>query len=594
MKFRNAAQISKQICVVVGVCIAMTGQALAARPVDLMFRSGMDEPVEGPYTEKEAARFLTQATFGPTIADIENLQRIGYNAWFDQQYAATTSLQLPFLDGLINAVPAGQPIEVWQDKRIEVWFANAQTKPDQLRQRTAWALSQIFVVSDQNGAVEGNPTTLAHYYDLLAQGAFGSYRTLLENVTLHPSMGRYLSMHKNEKENTVTNTRPDENYAREIMQLFSIGLVMLNNNGTVINGTNGQPAPTYTQDTIRNFARVFTGWNYSTCEPPTAAGQPWKWQYCPTGPDGQDWRVHVGWRTPMKPWGEGTSFGEVYHDVGAKQLLSYASNNGVVAAGGTARADLTAALNNLAGHPNVAPFMSRLLIQRFTTSNPSAAYINRVATVWNNNGAGVRGDLRAVVKAILMDSEARNAPTGSFGKIREPLLRITQLWRALNARSVDGRIREGWTDQWLAQAPMRSPTVFNFYLPSYQLPGPLATAGLYAPEFQITTDTFITRYVNEFDTKTRWAYVGNTNINPAEWDPVKVDYAEILPAASNATNLVELYNLLFMQGRMSPAMKTILINHVNDMPSANATQLRERASDALWLLMTSAEYIVEK
>lgn len=589
------------------LALLLFGNALYA--AERIFQSRFDEPAEGPYSESEAARFLTQASFGPTLSEITRLSRIGYNAWLTEQIAAPRSLQLPFLDGLIaQAVSAGQPIEVWQDKRQEIWFKNALTGNDQLRQRAAFALSQITVVSDDNGALEGNPTTLAHYYDMLSQQAFGNYRALLEQVTLHPAMAHYLSMFKNRKPNATLNIRPDENYAREIMQLFSIGLVRLNLDGSVMDGNPNlagiQPIPTYDQNTIRGFASVFTGWSYATCEPPVApetAGNFnwWAWEYCPSGPENQDWRSHPGWRTALKPWGEGTAFGDIYHaSEGTKQLLNYPGVSlpaGVLSAGGTARANLTAALDNLFNHPNIGPFISRLLIQRFTTSNPSPAYISRVATVFNNNGSGVRGDLSAVIRAILLDTEVRrpsNAPLHA-GKLREPLLRVTQLWRALDARSNDGRIREGWAEHYGAQAALRSPTVFNFYLPNYQLPGEIATAGLYSPEFQITTDTYITRLTNELGGKIYWAWRGNPDLGT--WDPVQVDLARDLLLADTPPALLDRYDLLFMSGKMSVNMYNVLLAHINDInvnswPGAR----RERVQDALWLILTSPEYVVEK
>jgi uncharacterized protein (DUF1800 family) len=593
--------------------IAMTfvGMMSLLQAGEPIFSSGMDESPEGPYSKADASRFLTQATFGPTLPEIDRLYRMGYNAWLDEQFnpSLPVSVELPFLDGLIaQAVNAGLPIEVWQDKRIEVWFKNALTGNDQLRQRMAFALSEILVISDQNGALEGNPTTLADYYDKMANGAFGSYRTLLENVTLHPAMGVYLSMHMNRKPSADGTIRPDENYAREIMQLFSVGLVRLNTDGTVMDGdataAGIQPIPTYTQDTIRGLAHVFTGWNYSTCVPPAAAeGAPgfnyWEWDYCGTGPEGQDWRSHIGWRTPMKPWGEGTAFGDIYHAVtGTKLLLNYPGAvpvNGILPAGGTARANMTAVLNNVANHPNVGPFLSRLLIQRFVTSNPSPAYVGRVAGIFNNNGAGVRGDLKAVVRAILLDTEARKPTQAYAGKLREPLMRITQLWRAMSARSVNGRINEGWTDNYSAQAPMRSPTVFNFFQPGYQLPGEIANAGLYSPEMQITTDTYITRMVNELGGKIYWYWLGNPGLDPTQWDPVQIDIARDMAIANDARKLIDRYDLLFMSGRMPTPMYNLLVTHVNDINlSGGNDALRERLQDALWLILTSPSYVVEK
>jgi uncharacterized protein (DUF1800 family) len=591
---------------------------LAEVPADYIFKASHEGPNEGPYTVEEAARFLQQATFGPKRDDIDGLMRIGYNAWFDQQFAAPRSQHLPYLDQLLNA---GND-NVFQGERIENWFRNALfSNQDQLRQRTAFALSQIFVISDQNGAIEGLATAIAHYYDMLSTNAFGSYRTLLGDVTLHPTMGKYLSMHANQKPDLAQSIRPDENYAREIMQLFSVGLVRLNNDGSPIT-VGGIPQPTYTQDTIKGFAHVFTGWNFSTCLPPgnanaaTDPGQNWKWKYCDTraqsAPQNQDYRLHLAWREPMKPWGEGTGFGDIFHAtndssspaISGKQLLVYPGvslANGVLPNGGTARSNLNAALDNVANHPNVGPFISRLLIQRFVTSNPSPAYINRVATVFNT---APRGDMKNVIKAILMDTEARRPTAANAGKVREPLLRLTQLYRAYDANSRDasgnfitsgiGRIFE-YPNYWMAQAPVSSPTVFNFYLPNYQLPGAITTANLYSPEFQITTDTYITRIHNEFSGRVFWQYRGNTGLSPvSEWNPMLLDYTRDIPVAANAENLVSRLNLLMMGGKMSVAMRNLLVAHVNSMPNTTDQHRRERLQDALWLVMNSPEYVVEK
>ncbi|MEM9305332.1 MAG: DUF1800 family protein [Pseudomonadota bacterium] len=576
-----------------------------------IFVSGFErnEGQVAPLTEAEAARFLTQATFGPTLEEIERLQGMGIDAWLDEQLGLPTSEQLPFLDGLIDdALSAGQEPRVYQQHRQEIWWRNALEEPDQLRQRMAFALSQILVISDQSGALEGNPTTIAHFYDLLAGHAFGNYRDLLEDVTLHPAMGHYLSMFMNRKPDEVLNIRPDENYAREIMQLFSVGLVQLNPDGTPVDGSPGQAGvqtvPTYDQDVIRGFAHVFTGWNFSTCEELVPMDNEegfnwWAWMYCPSGPDELNWLQHPGWRTPMEPWGEGSSLGAVYHaQEGRKQLLDYPGVSlpaGRLRAGGTPRSNLRAALDNVFNHPNVGPFLAQRLIQRFTTSNPSPAYVARVAAAFEDNGQGMRGDLGAVVRAILLDPEARDpeqAPA-HFGKLREPLLRITQLWRALDGGTQSGRIEEGWPEYYGAQAVQRSPTVFNFYLPDYQLPGEIAQSGLLSPEFQITTDTFITRLTNEIGGKVFWAYQGNPWIE--DWDPVAVNLDREFAMAGNARRLVNHIDLLFLAGNMSRGMRTILIDHIEDIePESWEGWRRERVQDALWLVLTSPEYVVEK
>jgi len=581
-----------------------------------IFEASFDERPEGPYTRADAARFLTQASFGPTEAEIERLMRIGFHAWLDEQFATPASYQLPYLDGLIHGyLNAGLPVQVWQDARQEIWWRNALYGPDQLRQRVAFALSQILVISDQNGALEGLPTALSHYYDILTAQAFGNYRQLLQDVTLHPSMGNYLSMFRNRKPDEALNIRPDENYAREIMQLFSIGLVQLNPDGTPVDADPGapelQPVPAYDQETIRGFAHVFTGWNFSTCEPPAPSGGGitwWHWEYCPPGPSGTEWQLMPAWRAPMLPWGEGTAYGDVYHAVeGEKQLLDYpgvALPGGVLPEGGTARSNMGAALDNLFGHPNVGPFIGRLLIQRLTTSNPTPAYVGRVAAAFDNNGQGVRGDLGAVVRAILLDPEARDPAQRPehFGKLREPLLRMTHMWRALHAVSNSGRVGEGWPEHYTAQAVQRSPTVFNFYLPHYQLPGEVASLGLVSPEFQITTDTYLTRLSNALRGFTSWAWRGNPWLAP--WDPPQVELDSYFAMTADIEGLLSRFDLLFMSRGMSQPMYQVLHEHLEDIdieqydwdPNGThaANQRRARIHDALWLILTSPEYVVER
>lgn len=608
---------------VLGLVCGLAGHGVASAGT-FVFGNDFDGPASGaPPGAGEAQRSLTQATFGPTLPEIRRLERMRYTDWLDEQFAAAPSLQLPYIDARVqHYIDAGQPVQVYQDTRQEIWFRNALRGNDQLRQRVAFALSQIFVISDRNGALENNPATIAQFYDLLATNAFGNYRSLLEQVTLHPAMGHYLSMYKNRKPDPELNIRPDENYAREIMQLFSVGLVMLNPDGTPVDGDPSAPGvqtvPTYGQDTISGFAHVFTGWNFSTCEAPTrpeSDGQFewWFWEYCPTGPEGLDYQLHPAWRTPMKPWGEGTAFGNPRHAYdgpmpdGGKQLLVYpnvALPGGVLAAGGNARSDLAAALDNVFRHPNVGPFFGRLLIQRLVTSNPSPAYVQRVAAVFANNGSGVRGDLRAVVRQILMDPEARNLASAPAyaGKLREPLLRLTQLWRALDARSNSGNVNEGWPKYALAQAAQRSPTVFNFYLPNYQLPGEIANNNLYSPEFQITTDTYITRLSNDMGGRIYYAFRGNPWIG--DWDPTQVELSPYVAMAEEPGRILDRLDLLFLGRRMSMEMHDLLVAHALDIDVGpydwdtsgewRRNQLRERVQDLLWLTLTSPEYVVEK
>ncbi|MCB1572907.1 MAG: DUF1800 family protein [Xanthomonadales bacterium] len=550
---------------------------------DHVFDAGFDHRAEGPYSDAEAARFLTQATFGPSRAEIARLRSIGYNAWLADQASLPASHHRPYLEA-----QAAAGLEVYQNSRQEAWWLHAVTAPDQLRQRVAFALSELLVVSDQSGAIEGYPIAMANYYDLLVDGAFGNYRNLLENVTLSPVMGHYLSMFKNRKPDLDANIRPDENYAREIMQLFSVGLVRLNANGTV-QTSGGQPIPTYDQDTIRGFAHVFTGWNWANC-PRDQGGQWWEWEYCPSGPvDWPDPGWDAWWLVPMEAW-------ESYHaSEEDKQLLVYpgvALPNGMLTGGGTASSDLQAALDNIFNHPNVAPFIARHLIKRLVTSNPSPAYIGRVAAVFANNGLGVRGDLGATVRAVLMDSEARTLPSlaSNAGKMREPLLKLTHLWRALDGRADDGRYREWYTDYYLSQAALRSPTVFNFFLPDYRPPGEMAALGLDGPEFQITTDTSIASVANGLGAKVFYDWRGNGGQQPED---IVVDLGPEVAVASDPVKLVDRYDLLFMNRTMSDFMFNTLVTYLQSLPNTN-TGRRQRVQNAVWLIQSSPEYSIER
>ena len=550
---------------------------------DHVFDAGFDHRAEGPYSDAEAARFLTRATFGPSRAEITRLLSIGYNAWLADQASLPASHHRPYLEA-----QAAAGLEIYQNSRQEAWWLHAVTAPDQLRQRVAFALSELLVVSDQSGAIEGYPIAMANYYDLLVDGAFGNYRNLLENVTLSPVMGHYLSMFKNRKPDLEANIRPDENYAREIMQLFSVGLVRLNADGTV-QTSGGEPIPTYDQDTIRGFAHVFTGWNWANC-PRDQGGQWWEWEYCPSGPvDWPDPGWDAWWLVPMEAW-------ESYHaSEEDKQLLVYpgvALPNGMLTGGGTAASDLQAALDNIFNHPNVAPFIARHLIKRLVTSNPSPAYIGRVAAVFANNGLGVRGDLGATVRAVLMDSEARTLPSlaSNAGKMREPLLKLTHLWRALDGRADDGRYREWYTDYYLSQAALRSPTVFNFFLPDYRPPGEMAALGLDGPEFQITTDTSIASVANGLGAKVFYDWRGNGGQQPED---IVVDLGPEVAVASDPVRLVDRYDLLFMNRTMSDFMFNTLVTYLQSLPNTN-TGRRQRVQNAVWLIQSSPEYSIER
>jgi hypothetical protein len=347
-----------------------------------VFRDGFEPTVPAfPQNDAEAARFLTQATFGPTLTDIARLRQIGYAAWLDEQFALPPSHQVPYLD-MVRAIP--EP--VYSNARMEAWWLNAVRGPDQLRQRIAYALSQIFVISDASDVI-GAPYPVAHYYDLLIDNAFVPYRELLERVTTSPAMGAYLSMLGNRRPDVANNIRPDENYAREILQLFSIGLVQLNPDGSrVLQG--GQPVPAYDQFHIKTFAHVFTGWNFGNCD---------GFEFCYPG-----YPEAVGWTMPMQP------FAAFHHtEIDADPDNDSFLGGQLRPPGGTPQQNLELALDNIAAHPNVGPFIARRLIQNLVTSNPSPQYLARMSAVFANNGQGVRGDLRALVRAILLDPVAQ-------------------------------------------------------------------------------------------------------------------------------------------------------------------------------------------
>ena len=513
---------------------------------------GTTPPVTTPPPSKpEAARFLVQGSFGPTDASIDEVVAQGYSRWIDAQMAAPISRQRPALEALGREVKPGD--------RVELWWKNALTGPDQLRQRVAFALSEILVVSDKDTLYD-QQIALANYYDMLAEEAFGNYRRLLERVTLSPVMGEYLSMKGNQKANTTKNIRPDENYARELMQLFSIGLVELNPDGTVKTGSDGVGIPTYDQNIIEGFARVYTGWTFANAE---------RFNY----PKNTDWL------SPMKSWPD-------YHEPGEKQLLSGV----VIPAGQTPEQDLKLALDTIFNHPNVGPYIGKQLIQRLVTSNPSPAYVGRVAAVFANNGKGVRGDLGAVVKAILLDEEARSGQTANpqgFGKVKEPVLRLAQFWRAFNASKGNGRLDIN-TDWNLQQEVQRSPSVFNFFSPFYAQPGAITDAGMVSPELQITTESTITQITNVLTDNSLWRYQGKTNPKPEE---LLLNLEKEKALAGDIPQLIERLNLLLLNGAMSAALRQAVTDQITPIA---ADKPYERVTEALSLISSSPEFAVQK
>ncbi|HEX5054675.1 MAG TPA: DUF1800 domain-containing protein [Planctomycetota bacterium] len=503
-----------------------------------------------PPNEAEAARFLTQATFGPDDASLASLQNLGYSDWIAAQMALPPSLHRPEIEARQQAGMDTQPRH-----RQAMWWKRALTAPDQLRQRMAFALSEIFVISDQNDALGADVVGCAEYYDLLVRHAFDNYRELIESVSLSPQMGKYLSHLRNQKPDPVANTRPDENYAREVMQLFSIGLFELNADGTRRLDGAGQPIPTYSQSDIIGLAHVFTGWNYA---------------------DAAGWFDYTPNYRPMEPWDD-------YHDMQPKLVLGT-----TLPAGRTARQDLAQALDLLANHANVGPFLSRQLIQRLVTSNPSPAYVARVAAVWANDGTGTRGNLGAVLRAILVDGEARTGEVGApdYGKVREPILMQTALWRAFGAVSPDGSFMFANPEFTFAQAALRARSVFNFFRPDYAPQGEIAAAGRVSPEFQILDHTSVIATVNQMYRSIFERVLGD----PASpQDEILLDLAPLTTLAADVDALIDRLDALLLMGSMSATLRSILHSHLE---VENDNKLR--AQDALYLVVTSPEFLVQK
>jgi uncharacterized protein (DUF1800 family) len=485
-----------------------------------------------PVTAAEASRFLAQASFGATAASIEAVRSAGYGGWLDREFARAQTLHLPVVDERIAALLEGQTPSM--NFVYNSFWRNAATAEDALRQRVAFALSEIFVISTIDSNVARYPRGVASYLDMLGRNSFGNFRTLMEEVTRHPMMGLYLSHLRNQKGDPAVGRSPDENYAREFMQLFTIGLYRLNSDGTVRVDRRGNPVPAYTEADVSGLARVFTG--FSWAGPDTTSNRFLGRVFAP------DHEV-----LPMQGYAQ-------YHEPGAKSFL------GVTIDASTPDASLTAALDHIFSNTNIGPFISKQLIQRLVTSNPSAAYVSRVSKVFNNNGAGVRGDMKAVIKAILLDVEARDATIASqagFGKVREPILRQAAWMRAFDTRSNSGWFLVNATDDSatsLGQTPMRSPSVFNFFRPGFVPSGTsIAAAGLVAPEMQIVDETSVAGYPNYV--RSFLSSGLGTSIDGIR--DVQADYTDEIALADNPAALIDRVALLLNGGQASSALRSV-------------------------------------
>ncbi|MBU1374601.1 MAG: DUF1800 domain-containing protein [Alphaproteobacteria bacterium] len=531
---------------------------------------------DGTPTPAEAARFLSQTSYGATDGAISQVRSNGYSQWIDQQMSmAPPQSHQADLDARLAALRAtNATASLSANDFYYSYWEQAVTGPDQLRQRMKLALSEIFVVSltDANVDIRG----AGSYYDMLGANAFGNFRTLLEQVSLHPMMGIYLTWLGNQKEDPATGRNPDENYAREVMQLMTVGLYQLNIDGTVRRDGAGQPIPTYTAADISGLAKVFTGYSYYS---PTPSNTTFR-----GGSKAADATVRA-----MIPYA-------AFHSTSAKSFLG---NSIPASATANPSGDLKIALDALFNHPNTGPFISKQLIQRLVTSNPSPAYVERVATVFNNNGAGVRGDMAAVVRAILLDSEARSAGSAAglnYGKVREPVVRMAHWARAFNAASTSGdwQITSTSANTSLGQSALTSPSVFNFFRPGYSPSNSrVGAAGLVAPEFQIVDEVTVAGYLNTMQT-TIDAGVGNTVSGARD---VRTTYAAETALANDPGALVDRVNLLLMNGAMSSRLRTRIVEAVGGVtvPAVNPqAALLNRAKLAIYMTMASSEYLVQR
>ncbi|HVY88415.1 MAG TPA: DUF1800 domain-containing protein [Hyphomonadaceae bacterium] len=542
--------------------------------------SGSGPPPPKP-TAAEAARLLTQASFGPTEASIADVQSQGISAWINAQEAM--ALPATSHQAYVESVMAANSGSADANAFYASWWRQAATEPGQLRQRVAFALSQIFVISlaDPNIDVRG----AASYYDMLERDAFGNFRQLLQDVTYHPQMGLYLTFLANQKEDAAGTRTPDENYAREVMQLMTIGLQQLNADGSVKLDGSGNPIPTYSSADIQGLAKVFTGLSWYNAAPTNSTF---------FGGSADANRAV----TPMIAYPN-------FHSTSAKSFLgtTIAASATINVAG-----DITTALDTLYNHPNVGPFIAQRLIQQLITSNPSPAYVGRVAAVFANNGSGVRGDMGAVVSAVLTDSEARDisvASSTSFGKLREPVVRLANWARAFGATSQTGNwlITSTSANTSLNQAPLTSPSVFNFWRPGFTPPGTtqLGSRNLLSPEFQVVDEVTVASYINVMQD---WINQGVGSTPPGGTGrDVRSAYTSEIALTDDPTALVNrMNNLLFygqmsatLQGRINTAISAVAIPASNGTNQAAIDTARlNRAKTAVFFSMISPEYLVQR
>lgn len=519
-----------------------------------------------PEQEQAAVRFLDQAGMGATTAEVKALtdSNLDFNAWLDAQFAMK-----PGVSAWQVAIDLG--VDKWDGKGDKIpdligsndgldnvlWYRLFKS-PDVLRQRIVLALSEIFVVSVRNMPIPWGQFACLHYWDILEGYCFGNFRELIERITLSPAMGVYLSMRGSQKADTIGGRRPDENYARELLQLFTIGLKELDDNGMPTAND------TYSNEDVMGLSKVLTGWDFDSARAPAYDDR--------TTPDFT--------RMAMKPRAE-------WHDESDKTFLGFT----VVGKANDAAGDLEQALDHICAHHNVPFFISRQLIQRLVMSNPTPEYVLRVAAKFKDNGKGIRGDLKAVIKAILTDPTARDELTGLAAvqrcKLREPMLRFVQWGRLARLSSNDNRWNIGdlSASDRLSQSPMRSPSVFNFFRPGYvPLNSGVSADGFVAPEFQITDESTVVGYANFM-----WRH-----LDGAPELGMVVDYSEWTELATDASKLVDRLNLMLTARALSSVTVKRIVVAIEAMKKDTSVRLANRVKAAFYLILVSPDYMVQR
>jgi len=515
-----------------------------------------------------ASRFLSQATLGADYPLITHVASLGEEVWLESQFNQPIGYLYPYTHYLTELNLGDSEIFGSSAKwHMHAWWTQVMTSPDLVRQRVALALNEIFVISQNVEEIGETPYMVSAYYDLLLESSFGNFRDLLKGISLNSAMAIYLSHLNNAKADESKGTFPDENFAREVMQLFTIGLFELNQDGTRKKDVDGNELPTYGQNEIREFAKIFTGLSYDS---------PHGFGFSHLSDEDYDPEYNL---KPLKMFDQ-------YHSLGEKHLL----NGMIIPSGQSAMQDFEQAIDNLFNHLNVGPFIGKQLIQRLVKSNPSPAYIARVSAAFNGEIDGVRGDMKAVVRAILLDPEARATPNqieNNPGRLREPFLRLIRLARAFNATTPDRNYAGGdgyEVFQQIRQYPMNAPSVFNFFQPNYVPNGELKEAGLVAPEFQITTSTTIIEIKNLI---AWWVESGHIEDSVGNLVPQSITFEQELAIASSTQALLNRIDTLLTYGTLTEQTRSIVRQVIDNEPDPLS-----KVRKAIYLIATSPDFAI--